>query len=119
MISDQIELDSKLSKLVNVDPSVPVNINGKSYFWVPYNFSWRFGVEGDPGHQGYHGLKEEITDEFICLGKPTSGLNETLYKEEDEGTLYYLWTSAYSENVTNVTIDSGGLIPSSIYIKWR
>ena len=53
---------------------------------------------------------------LFVSAKPTVGLNETLYKEEDEGSLYYLWTSAYSENVTNVTIDSGGLIPSSIYL---
>ena len=69
MFRIRLNLIVNCQNLSNVDPSVPVNINGKSYFWVPYNFSWRFGVEGDPGHQGYHGLKEEITDEFICLGK--------------------------------------------------
>ena len=35
----------------------------------PYEFSWRWGIENDPGHQGYHGLKEEVHDEFIALGK--------------------------------------------------
>lgn len=36
--------------------------------WHPYFFSWRYGVEEDCGHQGYHGLKAEISDEFIRLG---------------------------------------------------
>jgi len=36
--------------------------------WTPYEFSWRWGIEGDPGHQGYHGLKEQVHDEFIALG---------------------------------------------------
>jgi hypothetical protein len=112
----QNDTDIRLAAIRMVDPAIPVVINGRSYFWTPYSFSWRYGVEGDPGHQGYHGLKEEITDEFICLGKPSPGLNEMLYKQEKEGSLYYLWTSAYSENVTNVTIDKGGLLPSAVYI---
>jgi len=116
---DNDKLEQKLSRLTKVVSSLPVDINGKSYFWTPYNFSWRFGVEGDPGHQGYHGLKEEITDNFICLGKPVNGLNETLYKEEKGGSVYYLWTSANSKNVTNVTITSGGLTPSLVYINGK
>lgn len=39
----------------------------------PYEFSWRWGIEGDPGHQGYHGLKEEVHDEFLAVGKATKG----------------------------------------------
>jgi hypothetical protein len=35
---------------------------------------------------------------------------------EKEGSVYFLWTSAFSQNVTNVTIDTGGLSPSSVYI---
>jgi hypothetical protein len=112
-------VDKELSKLISVDPEVPVRIDGKSYFWRPYSYSWRFGKEGDPGHQGYHGLKEEITDDFICLGEPVSGLNETLYKEEKEGTVYYLWTSAYVKNVTNVTILSGGIKPAAVYVNGK
>ena len=117
--TDQTELDKRLSGMRKVDPSVPVTAGGKSFYWTHYDYSWRFGVQGDPGHQGFHGLKENITDEFICLGKPTGGLNETLYKKEADGSLYYLWTSAYSENVTNVTIDTGGLTPSSVFINGK
>ena len=113
---DQDYLERELSGMVQVNPSKQVVINGKSYYWTSYNFSWRFGVEDDPGHQGYHGLKEEITDEFICLGKPTNGRNETLYSQEEEGSVYYLWTSAYSYNVVEVIADSGGLSPSSVYL---
>jgi hypothetical protein len=117
--TDQGMTDKKLAALNQINPSEPVVINGKPFYWIPYSFSWRYGVEGDPGHQGFHGLKEEITDEFICLGKPTPGFNETLYKTETEGSLYYLWTSAYAENVTNVTIEEGGLLPAAIYINGK
>ena len=35
----------------------------------PYEFSWRWGIESDPGHQGYHGLKAVVHDEFLAIGK--------------------------------------------------
>ncbi|HPT22477.1 MAG TPA: glycosyl hydrolase, partial [Bacteroidales bacterium] len=113
---DTGQLDKQLSSLKNIDYSKPVIINGKSYKWQPYNFSWRFGVEGDPGHQGYHGLKEFISNDFICLGKPTEGLNEILYKEEEEGTCYYLSTSAFVEKSGKANIEMGGLKPDVIIL---
>lgn len=91
---DAAQLDLELAKLKTVDPAVPVTVSGQTLMWKPYDFSWRFGKEGDLGHQGYHGLKRTVTDDFICLGKPVGGLNETRYEAEEAGTRYYLWTSA-------------------------
>ena len=91
---DAAHLDQELAKLKTVDPVVPVTVSGKTLAWKPYDFSWRFGKEGDLGHQGYHGLKRTVTDDFICLGKPVSGLNETRYEAEEAGARYYLWTAA-------------------------
>jgi len=88
------ELEAELAQLATVDPAVPVEVAGRDLSWKPYGFSWRYGKEGDPGHQGYHGLKGTITDDFICLGKPVGGLNETRYVDEDGGRRYYLWTVA-------------------------
>ena len=51
-----------------LDPRVPVIITGREYRWQPYEYSLRYGVEGDPGHQGYHGLKAQVGDDFIALG---------------------------------------------------
>ena len=39
----------------------------------PYEFSWRWGIENDPGHQGYHGLKKEVHDEFLAVGNAKIG----------------------------------------------
>jgi len=91
---DAERLESELAKLTTVDPSVPVKVAGRDLSWKPYDFSWRYGKEGDPGHQGYHGLKGTITDDFICLGKVSGGLNETRYADEAAGKRYYLWTVA-------------------------
>jgi len=86
-------LENKLAKLKSVVLSESLLVNGQKYEWQPYDFSWRWGKEGDQGHQGYHGLKKTITDDFICLGKPQGALNETVYVDETEGGRYFIWTT--------------------------
>jgi len=85
--------EGELAQLRRLDPREPVIVAGKPYRWRPYAFSWRWGREGDPGHQGWHGLKEHVTDHFLCLGRPAEGLNETKYEPEPDGSQYYLWTT--------------------------
>ena len=108
--------DARLAPMKSVDPSAPVEIGGKSYHWQPYAFSWRWGVEGDPGHQGWHGLKENITDDFICLGTRNGGLNEILYGAEPAGRRYYLWTAAVVREDTTAAAASGGNRPAAVYV---
>jgi hypothetical protein len=90
---DAAGLDAQLAALQSIDPSLPARIGAAELKWKTYDFSWRFGREGDLGHQGYHGLKRTVTDDFICLGKTKGALNETQYVEEIEGGRYYLWSS--------------------------
>ena len=97
-------LDAELSKLKKIDPATPVKIGAKSFAWSTYDFSWRYGKEGNPGHQGYHGLKRTVTDDFICLGQETGALNETRYKDATGGGRYYLWTSATTPRALAATI---------------
>lgn len=87
-------LDARLAKLGRVDPREPIDVAGQLHRWRPYRFSWRQGLEGDPGHQGWHGLKKHISDHFLCLGKRENALNEFKYVPEAAGSRYYLWTSA-------------------------
>jgi hypothetical protein len=114
---DRAELEGRLAAMQQVDPSVPVEVNDKAYHWTSYAFSWRWGLQGDPGHQGYHGLKENISNDFICLGKAKRGLNETLYVAESAGTRYYLWTCALAKEAIQARVMSGGLTPARVYIK--
>ena len=103
--ADAAALDAELAKLAAIDPSQPVSVKGKAYMWKPYDFSWRMGKEGDSGHQGYHGLKRTVTDDFLCLGKPGGGLNEIRYEAEQEGKTYYLWTSATVAQATAASVE--------------
>ena len=80
----------------------------------PYAFSWRVGLEGNPGHQGWHGSKESITDHFLALGAPKGGHNETLFGDESPKKVYYLMTQVkYSGDVT---IQKGGNLPSRAWL---
>jgi hypothetical protein len=125
------QFEAQLAQLTAVDPAVPLKTAGRTLTWQPYEFSWRYGKEGDPGHQGYHGLKGTITDDFICLGKPVRGLNETRYVDEDNGRRYYLWTVAtVSEPLSaDIRVSRGApadkshtspvLTPAAVYINGR
>jgi hypothetical protein len=114
---DTAALEAKLATLAAVDLAVPVEIDGRRFTWTPYAFSWRWGVEGDPGHQGWHGLKENVSDDFIRLGRPTGGHNETRYVDEKTGTRYYLWTAAVAPQAGRAKIVCGGEIkPAAVYL---
>jgi hypothetical protein len=97
-------LDAELSQATSIDPSVPVSAAGKTFYWRPYEFSWRMGKQGNLGHQGYHGLKRTVTDDFLCLGKEKRGLNETCYVNEIDGAKYYVWTCATVKEASTAEI---------------
>ena len=87
--------------------------------WKPYEFSWRWGIENDPGHQGYHGLKEQVQDEFIALGQPRQTGTSTTYQKEAGGTRYYLWTSVQADREQSVQPRIGGLRPARAWVNGR
>ncbi|MDR3182625.1 MAG: hypothetical protein LBT89_06855 [Planctomycetaceae bacterium] len=118
--ADVQQLEAELVKISDY----PVNgigggysVADKKYVWKDYDFSWRYGVEGDPGHQGYHGLKENMYDEFIRLGKyATSGHLQTVRQPEAAGTRYYLWTSVVPKTAGEGIILTGGMKPAAAWI---
>jgi hypothetical protein len=84
-----------------------------------YVFSMRYGREGDPGHQGWHGLKGKITDEFITLGKQIDYHNEYRYEEEISNAVYYMYTYVYSNKKQRAKILTGTLKPEKVYINGK
>ena len=125
---DIVKLDAELAQLGGVDPAVPVTIDGRTIMWHPYDFSWRWGKEGDSGHQGYHGLKRTVTDDFLCLGKPVRALNETRYVDEPGGSHYYIWSCATVDQPVTAEMlvsrkppadkshTSAILVPAAVYV---
>ena len=113
---DVSALEKQLACLRGIDPAVPVEVEGKKYNWEPYEFSWRFGMENDVAHQGYHGLKEQIADEFIGLGAVHSGMPSDGRGKEAGGTRYYLWTAVMSGGTSQPRVLSGGLLPAAMWL---
>ncbi len=82
--------------------------------WHPYNFSWRWGLEGNPGHQGWHGLKENFSDNFIAFGRQQRGHNETVFVTENLPKRYYLTTTVCWKGTA--TIQKGGILPDAVFL---
>jgi hypothetical protein len=80
----------------------------------PYEFSWRWGVEGDPGHQGYHGLKGEIHDEFLAIGKSEVTGTGTIYHADDKD--HYLWTTVVAPREMTAHGLAGGIPPTRVWL---
>jgi hypothetical protein len=115
-LPDDADADAALSQLQEVDPEKPVEIAGKSYGWQLYEFSWRYGIEDDCGHQGYHGLKIRVADEFIGLGGIRHGHPSCSRVPEPEGTRYYLGTTVHSPKDGDAPISRGGLLPAAAWL---
>ena len=117
--ADLSGLESKLKEIKQIDAGQPVEFDGKKYFWKPYEFSWRWGLKDDAGHQGYHGLKGEINNELIALGtidKSKRYMPVYPLSAEPEGTVYYLWSAVVSPARQKVEIKKTGLPPAAIWI---
>jgi len=108
--------EDALPEAQTFDPDVPVKFNGGTYGWQPYRFSWRWGVEDDPGHQGYHGLKEEVHEEFIRLGKLELDWMTTRRELEKGGSYYCLFTGIVAPEEGSYAIERGRVRPVAIRI---
>ena len=112
-------LDAFESQLADADmlPEGDVSIDGMNRTWTDFDFSWRFGVEGDPGHQGYHGLKERMYDSFIRLGTfEQSGHLNTIRRPESEGTRYWLRSTLTVDEDIDAVILRDGLVPAAVWV---
>ncbi len=83
----------------------------------PYEFSWRWGIENDPGHQGYHGLKEEVHDEFLAIGKTKKGAGHSpdVIGYETEGTSYFSTAVIAPRDMTAYAL-TGGIEPAKVWL---
>ena len=84
--------------------------------WTPYIYSRKWGVYGDAGHQGYHGLKMEMNPEVIRLGVLKRESTSTKRMEEAAGRNYYLFTTVKAPYSGEYDILSGNIKPSRCFI---
>ncbi|WP_339308087.1 glycosyl hydrolase [Paenibacillus sp. FSL R5-0519] len=86
--------------------------------WTTYAYSTRYGIAGDPGHQGYHGLKGNISDAFLSFGRPFHTLTGIQY-EADDAEIYYLWSTIDSDIPQQAELLQGGLEPDHLWLNGR
>ena len=84
--------------------------------FTPYTFSMRHGVENWPGHQGYHGLKGQVSDDFLTIGVPkrTATGDDFLPYEEGFGKVFF--THVVCEKAMTAHILCGEIKPDHLYI---
>jgi hypothetical protein len=120
--AEKASLDSALAALRSVDPSVPVEFGGRKYHWAPHEFSWRWGLKDNPGHQGYHGLKGIVHDDIIGFGRAVwnwPGIPGPHYEADTGGSSYYLWSSVPAEDACRAEVLTGSLRPESVWLNGR
>lgn len=122
------ELETLLAHLTSVDPAHPpttiastststsTSASGQPASWQPYEFSWRWGPEGDPGHQGWHGLKKVVSDDFLQLGSRHWADRGFVYRREPQGSTYFLWSTVLAPQPTLARLRVGGLAPTALWL---
>ncbi|MCD8176872.1 MAG: hypothetical protein LUE98_05385 [Tannerellaceae bacterium] len=99
------------------EQSEKIVAENNTFYWQDYDFSWRWGVENDYGHQGYHGLKAEITDNFIRLGDIEQTWTSMKRVADKNGyNHYYLWTRIEIPESGTYVFHCGEILPATIYI---
>lgn len=90
--------------------------NGEDDGFKAYPMSWRYGLLGDPGHQGYHGLKGCISDDFLVIGSKHETMTEYEYLPYETGIGKIFTTWVYSHSKQQVYILTGELKPETLLI---
>lgn len=106
-------IEVQLAGNKSINPDFNGICDGK---WIHLDYSWRWGVEYDPGIQGYHGLKGRIFDDFIQFGNPSFDANTLTYSNESNGMCNYLMTYVTRDNKGWVNVSKGRFEPSSVWI---
>ena len=114
--TDYEALEAELSRLTGIDERKPVKVSGRELHWQTCDFSMRLGVENAPGHQGYHGLKEIVNDDFLLLGRSELCFTGSRCSQEGDGGRYYLWTTVRSAAGGEAVVRAGSIKPSGIRV---
>ena len=106
--SDLGDLERTILEIDTLSADRAVVFDGHSYFWKPYSFSLRWGVEKDPflcsWASGPHGLKGEVPDDFIDLncGIP--------------GAVWYLATTVQVKRAGSAEFQMGSRSPYAAWV---
>lgn len=87
--------------------------------FAPHTFSLRYGLYSDPGHQGYHGLKGIVHDDFLTCGVPVTQHTCTTYEPYQEGFGAVYVTNVYSDREDSAYVLMGEFRPDALYLNGK
>ena len=94
---------------------LPTDLSAPPKAGKPWNFSWRWGIEDEPGAQGFHGLKERVHDDFLAIGvvqgKPWGN---TAYKGGEADTCF--WTTVLAPRDMTANAHIGAIKPTKVWL---
>ena len=96
------DAEKVLKQILGDEEDLDVEIG--DFTWEGYDYSLRFGVEDNPGSQGYHGLKYKISDDFLLM--PESGT-------------HFFKTHISAESKTKVNLELSGKEPDALYVNGK
>lgn len=108
--------DKEILKLMPKNETREVLLAGMKYNWEEYAFSWQQGVENDPGHQGYHGLKGAMYDNFIRLGALKDVKMSRQRVPEPAGNYYLLYTIIIAPSDGSFDLLTGDVKPVTLFV---
>ena len=108
--------EQELLKIHPANENEEIILSGKKHHWEAYGFSWKQGVEGDPGHQGYHGLKGKMYDNFIRLGALQEERMSKKRVPESSGNYYVLYSSIIAPADGNYDLLTGDIKPNLLFV---
>lgn len=109
----------RFAQVGTMDPADSIEVGGRAYGWTPYEFSWRWGLKDNTGHQGYHGLKGFVHDDQIQLGRAVKawrGVPAPQYEQEGDGRVAYLWSTVRAARAGWGTIRRHGIAPTAVWV---
>lgn len=111
--------DEEILKMKPETEGDEVVVSGKKYQWEEYGFSWQTGVEGDYGHQGWHGLKGKMYDNFIRIGELGEEKHSKFRKPESTGDFYLLYSKVISPEDGNFDLLTGVEKPHLLFVNGK
>ena len=81
-----------------------------------YEISERFGIYGDPGEQGYHGLKGRVDSDFLVLGERYETLTGSGYRNDERGSRRIFYTNIRCERKGKIYILTGDRKPYLLFV---
>ena len=112
----ELPSETELLKMNSQKAGDEVEVAGKKYRWEEYAFSWKQGVEGDYGHQGYHGLKGQMYDNFIRMGAVKEKRMSKFRVAETSGNFYVLSSTVIAPEEGTYELLSGEEKPVLLFV---